>query len=208
MQRVEYCSTYCLAPRTLVILRIMETTLYHLSTEQLEAGLDHIRQSPRDEGVVELIVRRPQVDSREVLEQAEFSTVEGLVGDTWNQRSSSKTPDGSPHPEMQINIMNARSVALVAQEKERWPLAGDQLFIDMDLSKENLPAGARIAVGTAVLEVTAPPHTGCMKFVARFGKDAMMFVNSPIGKELCLRGINAKVVQSGVVRVGEVAKKL
>ena len=186
----------------------METTLYHLSTEQLEAGLDHIRQSPTDEGVVELIVRRPQVDAREVLEEAEFSTTVGLVGDSWPQRASSKTPDGSPHPEMQINIMNARSVALVAQEKERWPLAGDQLFIDMNLSKDNLPAGSRIAVGTAVLEVTAPPHTGCLKFVARFGKDAMMFVNSPVGKELCLRGINAKVVQNGVVRVGDVARKI
>lgn len=186
----------------------METTTYHISMDQLEAGLNHIRQSPKEEGVVELIVRRPQVDSREVLEEAQFSTVDGLIGDTWNQRSSSKTPDGSPHPDMQVNIMNARSVALVAQEKERWPLAGDQLFIDMDLSKENLPAGTRIAIGTAVLEVTAPPHTGCMKFVARFGKDAMMFVNSPTGKELCLRGINAKVVQDGVVRVGDVARKM
>ena len=186
----------------------METTIYHLSTEELEAGLDHIRQSPKDEGTVELIVRRPQVDAREVLTEAELSISDGLVGDTWNQRNSSKTPDGSPHPEMQINIMNSRSVALVAQQKERWPLAGDQLFIDMDLSKENLPVGARIAIGSAVLEVTAPPHTGCMKFVARFGKEAMMFVNSPVGKELCLRGINAKVVQGGLIQVGQVARKL
>ena len=109
---------------------------------------------------------------------------------------------------MQINIMNVRAVALVAQEKERWPLAGDQLYLDMDLSKSNLPAGARISIGTAILEVTEPPHTGCQKFVARFGVEAMKFVNSEIGRELCLRGINAKVVQSGTVRVGQTATKL
>ena len=186
----------------------METTLNYLTMEQLEAGLDHIRQSPKDEGVVELIVRRPQVDIREVLDEAELSTTDGLRGDSWNQRSSSRTVDGSPHPDMQINIMNARSVALVAQEKERWPLAGDQLFIDMDLSKQNLPAGSRISIGSAILEVTAPPHTGCHKFVTRFGREAMLFVNSQVGKELCLRGINARVVQSGKIRVGQVAKKI
>jgi len=194
--------------RVSVILRIMETTINHLTMEQLEAGLDHIRQSPKDEGQVQLIVRRPLVDVREVLEEAELSTTDGLIGDSWNQRSSSKTVDGSPHPEMQVNIMNARAVALVAQEKDRWQLAGDQLFIDMDLGKANLPAGARISIGSAVLEVTAPPHTGCQKFVARFGREAMLFVNSQVGKELCLRGINAKVVQSGVIRVGQVAKKI
>ena len=184
------------------------STMNHLTMEQLEAGLDHIRQSPKDEGVVELIVRRPQVETREVLEEAELSMTDGLIGDSWNQRSSSRMADGSPHPDMQINIMNARAVALVAQEKDRWQLAGDQLFLDMDLSKENLPAGAQISIGSAVLEVTALPHTGCQKFVARFGRDAMLFVNSQAGKELCLRGINAKVVQSGVIRVGEVAKKI
>jgi MOSC domain-containing protein YiiM len=109
---------------------------------------------------------------------------------------------------MQINIMNARVAKLVAQDKDRWMLAGDQLYIDMDLSKENLPAGTRLAIGSAVLEVSPLPHTGCHKFVARFGVDAMKFVNSVVGKELCLRGINAKVVQAGVVRLGSTAKKL
>jgi hypothetical protein len=186
----------------------MATLITHLSMEELEAGLDHIRLSPKDEGVVELIVRRPNVDGREVLELAEFSTTDGMIGDSWNIRRSSRTPDGSPNPEMQINIMNARAVALVAQERERWQLAGDQLFIDMDLSKANLPTGSRISIGTAVLEVTAPPHTGCHKFVARFGVDAMKFVNSEIGRELCLRGINAKVVQAGTVRIGEIVRKM
>lgn len=175
---------------------------------ELEAGLDHIRQSPKDEGVLQLIVCRPEVEHREVLSEAELSPAGGLIGDNWHVRPSTKTADGSPHPEMQINIMNARSVALVAQEKEHWPLAGDQLFLDMDLSKSNLPTGSRIAIGDAVLEVTPPPHTGCMKFVARFGKDAMKFVNSEVGKDLCLRGINAKVVQGGTIKVGQTAKKV
>ena len=180
----------------------------HLTMQELEAALDHLRQAPKDGGVLQLIVRRPEIDLREVLEEAELDPAGGLIGDNWIVRGSSKTPDGSAHPEMQINIMNARVTALVAQDKDRWPLAGDQLYIDMDLSKENLPAGSRIAVGTAVLEVSQLPHTGCHKFVSRFGMDAMKFVNSPVGKELCLRGINAKVVQAGVVKVGHTIRKV
>jgi hypothetical protein len=176
--------------------------------EQLEAGLDGIRQSPKDEGVLELIVRRPQIDAREVLEEAELHPAEGLVGDSWKLRGSSRTPDGSAHPDMQLNIINARVIALVAQDRQCWQLAGDQLYLDMDLSEENLPAGTRLALGSAVIEVTPQPHTGCKKFVARFGLDAMKFVNSPTGRELHLRGINARVVQPGVIRVGESAKKL
>ncbi len=179
----------------------------HLTMAELEAGLDEIRRSPKDGGVVELIVRRPQIDEREVLEEGELSLLEGLVGDSWKRRRSSSTPDGSPHPEMQLNMMNSRTISLVAQSKERWPLAGDQLFLDLDLSAENFPAGTKLALGSAVIEVTAPPHTGCKKFVARFGLDAMKFVNSPLGKELHLRGINAKVVKPGVFRVGDVVKK-
>ncbi len=180
----------------------------HLTMEELEAALVHIRQTPKDEGVLQLIVRRPETEQREVLQEAELDPDKGLVGDNWSVRGSSRTPDGSALLDMQINIMNARVVALVAQEKERWSLAGDQLFIDMDLSTENLPAGTRLSIGSAVLEVTPPPHTGCQKFVSRFGIDAMKFVNSPLGKKLCLRGINARVVQAGVVRVGEAARKL
>ena len=180
----------------------------HLTTEQLEAALDHLRQTPKDDGVVELIVRRPEVDQREVLDEAELDVIVGLVGDNWKVRGSKRTPDGSAHPEMQINIMNSRVTALVAQERERWPLAGDQLYIDMDLGRENLPAGSRIAVGSAVLEVSPLPHTGCKKFVARFGTEAMEFVNSELGKILCLRGINARVIQGGTVKVGQTAKKI
>jgi hypothetical protein len=180
----------------------------HLTSEELEAGLDEIRRSPDDSGVVKLIVRRPRVNAREVLSEARLDLDEGLVGDTWRHRRSSRTSDGSPHPEMQINVMNARAAALVAQDDTRWALAGDQLYLDMDLSGANLPPGTQLAIGTAVIEVTAEPHTGCRKFVDRFGLDAMKFVNSPVGRELCLRGINAKVVEPGTIRVGDLARKV
>ncbi|HEX5876063.1 MAG TPA: hypothetical protein VFY60_15545 [Pyrinomonadaceae bacterium] len=179
----------------------------HLTMEELEAALDHLRQAPKDAGLLQLIVRRPRVDEREVLEEAELDPIKGLIGDSWIVRKSPRTPDGSPHPDMQLNIMNSRVTALVAQDKERWPLAGDQLYIDMDLSKENLPAGSRIAIGSAVIEVSPQPHTGCHKFVARFGAEAMKFVNSTVGKQLCLRGINAKVIQGGTVKVGSTVRK-
>ncbi|HKI34990.1 MAG TPA: hypothetical protein VKA46_24250 [Gemmataceae bacterium] len=174
---------------------------------ELEAALDEIRRSPKEEGPLELIVRRPRVGEREVLQQAELDLVEGLVGDSWKTRGSSRTSDGSSHPDMQLNVMNARVIALVAQEKGRWPLAGDQLFIDMDLSDANLPPGTRLALGSAVIEITDQPHTGCKKFLARFGLDALQFVNSAAGRELHLRGLNAKVVQPGVIRVGDVVRK-
>lgn len=173
---------------------------------ELEAGLERIRQSPKDEGAVEMIARRPRVDEREVLAEAQLAPLEGLVGDNWKAKGSQSTPDGSAHPDMQLTIMNARVAALVAQDKERWPLAGDQLYIDLDLSAANLPPGTLLAVGTAVVEVTAEPHTGCRKFKSRFGADAMKFVNG--SKDLHFRGVNAKVVRAGAVRVGDVARKL
>ena len=180
----------------------------HATAEELEAGLDTVRQSPKDDGVLRMIVRRPEVDAREVLEEGELSLAEGLVGDTWRTRSSSRTPDGSAHPDMQLNIMNARAAALMAGETERWPLAGDQLYVDLDLGGENLPPGTRLAIGTAVVEVTDQPHTGCKKFMARFGLDALQLVSSPEGRRLNLRGINARVVQPGVVRAGDTVRKL
>ncbi len=133
---------------------------------------------------------------------------QGLVGDTWKARGSRGTADGSSHPDMQLNLMNARSAALVAQDRERWPLAGDQLFVDLDLSAENLPPGTRLRIGTAVIEVTPIPHTGCSKFVSRFGLEAMKFVNSPVGRELNLRGICAKVVEPGSISAGDRVKKI
>ena len=180
----------------------------HLTTEELEAGLDEIRRAPKDDGVLALIVRRPGVNDREILAEAELDLDEGLVGDSWKRRRSKTTPDGSPNSEMQLNIMSSRVIALIAQVKSRWQVAGDQLFLDLDLSQENLPAGTRLSLGSAIIEVTPPPHLGCQKFVARFGLDAMRFVNSALGRQLHLRGINARVVEGGVIRVGDVARKI
>jgi hypothetical protein len=183
-------------------------TITHLTTTELEAGLDHIRQAPRDRGSLDLIVRRPAVGARELLEVAELDTINGLTGDTWSMRGSTRTRDGARHPDMQLNIMSARAVALVAQVRERWALAGDQLYVDMDLSENNLPPWTKLQLGTSIIEVTDQPHTGCSKFVERFGVDAMKFVNSPTGRALRLRGLNARVVQPGTVRIGDVMAKL
>ena len=180
----------------------------HLTVDELEAGLENILRSPKDNGVLDMIVRRPQIEEREVLTEGRLDMVEGLEGDNWKTRGSTKTADNSAHPEMQINIMNSRVIDLVANGKDRWHLVGDQLFIDMDLSDENLPAGTKLSIGEAVLEVTPIPHSGCKKFTARFGLEAMKFVNSPLRKELHLRGINAKVVQAGSIRTGDTVKKI
>ncbi len=180
----------------------------HLSTMELEAGLEYIRQAPKDEGRLMLIVRRPAVDAREAIMEGELNPAEGLVGDTWKERGNRHTPDGSANVEAQITLMNARVTALLVQSEDRWSLAGDQLYVDMDLSEENLPPGARLAIGAAVIEISAKPHTGCKKFSDRFGVEAHKFVNSPDGKPLRMRGVNARVVQAGAIRTGDITRKI
>ena len=181
----------------------------HLPLDELLAGIDEIRSAPKDDGRLELIVRRPEVGAREVLDEAILDLAEGLVGDTWHARFSKRTDDGSPHPEMQLNVMNARAAMLVAgHDADRRALAGDQLYVDLDLSTANLPPGTQLAIGDAVIEVTAEPHRGCAKFSERFGVNAVRFVNSVEGRELNLRGINAKVVAPGTIRTGEAITKL
>jgi MOSC domain-containing protein YiiM len=170
--------------------------------EQLEAGLAHVREAPSDVGTLELIVRRPETDLREVLEEGELDLEVGLVGDKWSRHGT------RPSPDAQVTVMNARATALVAGERENWPPAGDQLYVDLDLSADNLPPGTRLAVGSAVLEVTASPHLGCAKFAARYGEEAREFVNSERGVALKLRGINTRVVQPGTVRQGDEVRKL
>lgn len=186
----------------------MPESIAPLTRAQLDAGLPGIEASPDDRGVLQLIVRRPAEGVRESLTAGELDTVEGLVGDTWKRRPSSRTADGSAHPDMQINVMNARAIALIAQSPERWALAGDQLYVDLDLSEDNLPAGTRLQIGKAVIEVTPQPHTGCGKFIERFGLDAQKFVNDARGRALRLRGLNAKVVTPGTIRVGDAVTKL
>jgi hypothetical protein len=180
-----------------------------LTTDELEAGLAEIMRSPAGQGTVELIVRRPAEGEREVLDEATLDLEEGLVGDMWRVRGSKRTGDGSAHPDMQLTVMNVRVVDLVAaRDRERWALAGDQLYVDFDISEANVPAGTRLALGTAVIEATDQPHTGCAKFSARFGKAAHRFVNTKAHRHLHLRGINARVVEPGTVRRGETIRKV
>ncbi len=180
----------------------------HLTLSELEQGLNEICQSLQDEGVLKMIVRRPALGEHEILQEVELNLEEGIAGDNWKTRGSSSTPDGSAHPDKQVTLMNARVIALVAREQARWQLAGDQLLVDLDLSADNLPAGTMLEIGSAVIQVTAQPHTGCQKFVERFGVDALKFVSTVVGKQMRLRGMNAKVVQAGVIRVGDVVRKI
>jgi MOSC domain-containing protein YiiM len=173
-----------------------------VTTEQLGAGLDEVRAAPSDEGLVELIVVRPAVDEREVLDEGELDVEQGLVGDRWSRHGR------NPNPLAQLTLMNARAAALIAGDRDRWPLAGDQLYVDFDLSAENVPPGTRLAIGSAVVEASDLPHLGCSKFTARYGEEAREFVNSEVGVSLNLRGINTRVVQGGTIRRGDAVRKL
>jgi hypothetical protein len=170
--------------------------------------VDEVRGSPADHGILELIVRRQAVDERELLDKGELDLDEGLVGDSWNQRPSKLTDDGGPHPDMQLNLINSRLLALICPDPKRRGLAGDQLVVDLDLAAVNLPAWTRLAIGSAMIEVTDQPHTGCAKFSQRFGVEALRLVNSEVGGELNLRGINARVVQPGAIRKGDRITKI
>ena len=185
-----------------------EGVVDHPTKQQLEAGFGHVLQSPKDNGPLVKLVRRPDVNRREVPTEGELDVDLGLVGDNWKVRANPTTPDGKADPVAQVTVMNARFLSLIAQSEERWELSGDQLLIDLDLSIENLPPGTRLRIGSAVIEVSKKPHTGCAKFAARFGQDALRFVSTPEGRALRLRGANAKVVQSGAIRVGDEAVKL
>ena len=182
-------------------------TVMHRTPEQLDAGLDAIRASPRDDGKLDWIACRPANGERIVLETATLDVAGGLVGDNWVTRPT-KLPDQRPHPDAQLTLMNARAIDVIAGPRDRWALAGDQLYVDLDLSLDNLPAGTRLQIGDAILEVTALPHTGCAKFTERFGSAAARWVNTPIGRALNLRGINTRVLAPGQVRRGDSIRKL
>jgi MOSC domain-containing protein YiiM len=186
----------------------METLfdLGHLVTDEIEEGMPEVLGSPKSEGTLMMIVRRPKVNAREAIETGTLDVDQGLIGDNWLKKGSRWRRGGDP--KRQITVMNWRFAKLVAGREDRIPLAGDQLYVDLDLSHENLPVGARIAVGKAIIEVTRPPHLGCKKFVERFGMDAMMFANSDFGKLHNLRGINARVIVGGEVRRGDPVAKI
>lgn len=184
------------------------TTLTKRTTSELDAFLDEVRAAPADGGEVQLIVARPDTGSREALDTADLDPLIGLVGDNWFTRGSTSMPDGMANPEAQLTIMNARAADAVAGERANWALAGDQIYADLDLSVDNLPPGTRLQIGTAVVEISVKPHTGCAKFTQRFGLDAMHWANSPEGKALRLRGVNCRVVEPGTVAIGDTITKL
>jgi MOSC domain-containing protein YiiM len=176
----------------------------HRTLAELNQSVPHIAQSPADNGAVEAIVVRPRQGERVMLEACAISRAGGFEGDAWAQGSWKSTDDGRPHPDAQVCIMNARSIAAIAgDERANWAPAGDNLFIDLDLTRENLPVGQRLRIGTAVIEVTAEPHAGCSLFIDRYGRDAAVFTNTGEGRRLRLRGIYARVVQDGRVAVGD-----
>jgi MOSC domain-containing protein YiiM len=175
----------------------------HVNENELAQGLTEIRQSPKQIGTLVLIVARPAGEQRLCLKQADLSPDDGLVGDRWRATSWLKRSDGSPDPAVQITLMNSRCIELIAGDQSHWPLAGDNLFVDFDLSAENLPVGTRLRIGECLLEISEPPHTGCAKFNRRFGAAALKFVNSAEGKALRLRGVHAAIIEGGVVAVGD-----
>jgi hypothetical protein len=184
----------------------MGANVRFMTSEELEAALDTISQSPGDSGRLEMIVCRPDIDQRKVLVEGELDLQVGLVGDSWRSRGISGTTITSLHNFAQLTLMNSRVIALVAGTRDRWPLAGDQLFVDLDLSTANLPPGTRLKIGTASIEITSKAHTGCSKFADRFGQDALLFVNAPNHKDLHLRGVNARVMEPGVIKTGDTIK--
>jgi MOSC domain-containing protein YiiM len=185
----------------------MTDTSHRTETEILE-GLEEVKSSPPDKGVLEAIVIRPGSDERLSLQQCRLSFEGGTEGDAWAKGCWLKLPDGRPHPDVQICIMNSRMINLLAGEKHRWELAGDNLFVDLDLSRDNLHTGQQLRLGECTIQITEQSHNGCSKFSQRFGPAAVKIVNSSTGKHLRLRGVYARVIEAGEVRVGDVITKL
>lgn len=177
------------------------TVIRHLAAGEIEQQLAARGPSPARIGTVDMIVRRPDVGEREVLDQGELRVGTGLVGDNYVERGG-RTPDGSAHPEAQLNIMNSRNIDVIAAgDRSRWALAGDQFMVDLDLTVDNLPVGTRLRIGTAIIEVAAKPHTGCAKFSERFGIEAARWVNDV--RDQRRRGLCAMVVEAGTVSTGD-----
>jgi hypothetical protein len=180
----------------------------HCTADDLHRGLPTILAAPADGGRLAAIVIRSAEDQRQCLESCRLTAARGVEGDRWAAGSWLTTDDGQPHPDVQVSLINTRLIELLAGGRERWELAGDNLCVDLDLSRANLPTGQRLAIGEAILEITEPLHKGCGKFAQRYGPAAVRFVNSEEGLTLRLRGVYAKVVQDGLVAVGDMARKV
>ena len=178
------------------------------TTEQLEAGMAGVLDAPSAEGPVRLVVRRPGRGQREILAEGQLDTELGLVGDDWINRPGMNRD--TPSPYAQVTVMNARVAELISGDPDpaSWAQCGDQLYVDLDISEANMPPGTRIGVGAAVLEVQSEPHTGCVQFRSWWGGDALRHISTEQGQALRMRGVNTRVVQSGIVRPGDRARKL
>jgi len=188
--------------------RFAQHVPYHRQRAEIERAAAVLGSSPTENGVVEMIICRPARYERMVLDEGTLEVAHGLIGDTWEARGATNTPDGRSDRIRQVTVMNSRALASVAGERGRWELAGDQLIVDLDLSMVNLPAGTRLQIGEAVAEVTEPPHTGCAKFAGRYGVDALAWVSDRAGRQRRRRGMHVRVLRSGTVRPGDLIRKL
>jgi hypothetical protein len=183
--------------------RFAQHVPYHRPRAEIERAAAAMGSSPTENGVVEMIICRPAMYERRVLDEGMLEVARGLLGDSWESRGATSTPDGRADPLRQVTMMNSRALASVAGERDRWQLAGDQLIVDLDLSMDSLPSGTRLQIGEAVAEVTEPPHTGCAKFAGRFGADALAWVSGGAGRRQRRRGMHIRVMASGIVRPGD-----
>ena len=188
--------------------RFAQHVPYHRQRAEIERAAAVLGSSPTENGVVEMIICRPARYERMVLDEGTLEVAHGLIGDTWEARGATNTPDGRSDRIRQVTVMNSRALASVAGERGRWELAGDQLIVDLDLSMVNLPAGTRLQIGEAVAEVTEPPHTGCAKFAGRYCVDALAWVSDRAGRQRRRRGMHVRVLRSGTVRPGDLIRKL
>lgn len=180
----------------------------HLTRAELAAALPQVTAGPKDHGELKAIFVRPGPGQRLDVSSVAISSAGGLEGDHWAKGCWKSLPDGSPDPDVQVFIMNARFLDLIAQERSHWASCGNSFVADMDLGADNLPVGTRLKAGSAELEITAVPGTGCEAFIEWYGRDACVFVNTGEGKKNRLRGVYARVVKDGVVRIGDTLTKI